>query len=194
MAPASPTPAVATSVPLGWKRFSEGAYSGAIKEGWLAIHLDLTAAGGISLPADVPPAVQTALRQATAGGNLDSIFVVFLDFNPQFATNINSLPCESSAIGKAAGRDTSVYLNVLRSNGITATVVDRVSYRGQMLDMLKASFTRMNDTCQVYLHTDDCFNAVTLSVRPGDTSPLADFKTFLGLLEIDTAKLGSLRP
>jgi hypothetical protein len=199
-APAQPTvgeakpTATQAPAPSGWKSFADGAFAGYIRDGWAEAYIDTTkfdSAGRSDLPASIQQAVSQFLKSSTA----QRVFFVFLDFGPGFATNVNALPCEAAGLAQTIAKDSAVYLNYLKSQSISASVVDKVSYLGQPADLfrLETGSTQF-DSYQVYLHTDDCFNAVTLSTRQGDMAQLADFKTFLRFLRVDPKVLGQYMP
>jgi hypothetical protein len=175
-------------LPDGWKSFSSGPFSGGVQKDWTATYADFDDFDFSDLPEGIPEDFKQNLENIKAAGEVDKVFLVFLDKDPAFATNINILSCE--APGSVDLIDTTEdVINLYGRNFVNAEAIDKVTYNGTQFDLIQLFLVPQFDSYQVYLKTDDCFTAATLTTRSGDQAQIDSFKEFLIHLKIDASKL-----
>ena len=175
-------------LPDGWKSFSSGPFSGGVQKDWTATYADFDDFDFSDLPEGIPEDFKQNLENIKAGGEVDKVFLVFLDKDPAFATNINILSCE--APGSVDLIDTTEdVINLYGRNFLNAEAIDKVTYNGTQFDLIQLFLVPQFDSYQVYLKTDDCYTAATLTTRSGDKAQIDSFKEFLIHLKIDASKL-----
>lgn len=79
------------------------------------------------------------------------------------------------------------FVEFYAENGIVAEVIGSVFFNDRMWPLVRVEFPSTNDTYQVPLVSGSCRTVATLSTRPGDDSPIADFLAFVNALRIDDA-------
>jgi hypothetical protein len=177
-----------SNLPAGWKSFSAGPFKGAIEKDWDVTYADLNDFDFSDLPEGIPPDIKTNLESLQTSGEVEKVFLVFLDKDPAFATNINILSCEAEDSVDLIDTTLEV-INLYGRNFVNAEPVDKVVYNGAEFDLLQLFLVPQFDSYQVYLKTDDCYTAATLTTRSGDKAPIEAFRQFLAYLKIDAAKL-----
>jgi hypothetical protein len=176
------------NLPEGWKSFSEGPFKGGIQRDWAALYADLDDFDFSELPDGIPAEFRTNLENMQVSGEVEKVFLVFLDRDPAFATNINILSCEAEASVDLIDTTEDV-INLYGRNFVNAEPVDKVVYNGAEFDLIQLFLVPQYDSYQVYLKTDDCYTAATLTTRSGDRLQIEAFKLFLSHLSIDVAEL-----
>lgn len=175
-------------LPEGWKSFSSGPFKGGVQKDWTVTYADFDDFDFSDLPEGVPEDFRQSLENIKAAGEVKKVFLVFLDKDPAFATNINILSCE--ALGSVDLIDTTEdVINLYGRNFVKAEAVDKVTYNGTQFDLIQLFLVPQLDSYQVYLKTDDCYTAATLTTRSGDKAQIDSFKEFLLHLKIDASKL-----
>jgi hypothetical protein len=176
-------------LPEGWQAFSEGPFSGGIRDNWTPAYLDVSDPDfGDALPEDIPSSIIEAIAEFLDAGNSPNVFFVFLELNPEFSSNINILPCESAQAGAFLSNSANV-IQYYEAQGMRVSRRGNLTYDGRNFDLIQLHISESFDTHQVYLETDDCYTAVTLTSRPGNTGSVDDFRTFVSLLNIDARRL-----
>ena len=175
-------------LPEGWKSFSTGPFKGGVQKGWTVTYADFDDFDFSNLPEDVPEDFRQNLENIKAAGEVEKVFLVFLDKDPAFATNINILSCEAAESVDLIDTTEDV-INLYGRNFVNAEAIEKVTYNGTQFDLIQLFLVPQFDSYQVYLKTDDCYTAATLTTRSGDKAQIDSFKEFLLHLKIDSAKL-----
>jgi hypothetical protein len=177
-----------SDAPDGWRSFKEGPYSGSVHRDWFVTYADFSDFDFSSLPTELPQSFRDTLLRFQASGELRNVFIVFLDRDEAFATNINILPCEAQdSISRVAS--TTDIVKLYADNFIEAKPIDTVRYDGREFDLLQLFLVPQFDSYQVYLETDGCYMAATLTTRSGDSAQVEQFRRFLERLKVDTSRL-----
>ena len=175
-------------LPEGWKSFSSGPFSGGAQKDWTVTYADFDDFDFSDLPEGIPEDFKQNLENIKAAGEVDKVFLVFLDKDPAFATNINILSCEAAESVDLIDTTEDV-INLYGRNFVNAEALDKVTYNGTQFDLIQLFLVPQFDSYQVYLKTDDCYTAATLTTRSGDKAQIDSFKEFLIHLKIDASKL-----
>ncbi len=175
-------------LPEGWKSFSQGPFKGGVQKGWDVTYADFDDFDFSDLPDGVPETFRENLENIKASGEVDKVFLVFLDKDPAFATNINILSCEAADSVDLIDTTADV-ISLYSRNFVKAEAIDKVSYDGTEFDLIQLFLVPQFDSYQVYLKTDDCYTAATLTTRSGDKAQIESLREFLSHLKIDVSKL-----
>ncbi|HEY7466950.1 MAG TPA: hypothetical protein VIB47_09700 [Dehalococcoidia bacterium] len=175
-------------LPEGWKSFSTGPFKGGVEKAWTVTYADFDDFDFSDLPEGIPEDFKQNLENIKAAGEVEKVFLVFLDKDPAFATNINILSCEAAESVDLIDTTEDV-INLYGRNFVNAEAIDKVTYNGTQFDLIQLFLVPQFDSYQVYLKTDDCYTAATLTTRSGDKAQIESFKEFLLHLKIDAAKL-----
>jgi hypothetical protein len=175
-------------LPDGWKSFSAGPFKGGVQKSWTATYADFDDFDFSDLPEDLPDSIRQSLENAKASGEVQKVFLVFLDKDEAFATNINILSCEGAESVDLIDTTEDV-INLYGRNFVNAEAIDKVAYNGSEFDLLQLFLVPQYDSYQVYLKTDDCYTAATLTTRSGDKAQIESLRLFLAHLKIDVSKL-----
>jgi hypothetical protein len=172
-------------LPQDWTRFSQGAFSGAIRQDWEAAHVDATSLA--DLPPDTAPAVAEAVKTFLESGQSD-VFFVYLESEANVTSNIYILDCEDPATAEIIS-DGKRLAEYYQSTGVPATVAGRVRYDGREFDLIKLKLAPEYDSYLVYIEESGCYLPATLTTGIGASQWLPDFQIFLAHLQVDVSKL-----
>jgi hypothetical protein len=178
-----------SDLPDGWDSFSEGPFSGGIQDAWIATYADFADFDFSDLPSDFPETFRENVEAIQASGQVEKVLLVYLDQEEPLATNINILSCEAAESAVLIDTTEEV-INLYGRNLVQAEAVGKVVYDGAEYDLIRLYLVEEFDSYQVYLKTDDCYTAATLTTRAGDTAQIDSFREFLSHLEIDVSELG----
>src|SRR5262249_53069946 len=132
------------------------------------------------------PAVREAFFQNE--GSLSDTVVIFVDFDPKYATNIQIGHCRGdSAQARFIGSDPQRIVTLYAALGVKSQSLGTIDYHGTKAPFLKVEVgdNLPFDAYQALLLNDTCFSYAQLFTRANDQAPLEAFRTFLALLRYD---------
>jgi hypothetical protein len=174
-----------SGLPRDWHRFSQGAFSGAIRQDWEAAYVDATSLA--DLPVETAPAVAEAVQAFLESGQ-SNVFFVYLQSEANVTSNIYILDCEDPATVEIISDGTRL-AEYYQSTGVSASVFGRVRYDDREFDLLQLKLAPEYDSYQVYLEESGCYLPATLTTGLGASQWLPDFQVFLSHLQIDVTQL-----
>jgi hypothetical protein len=155
----------------GWHDFTDGPYSGAIRDEWAEVFVDsestkTLADAGLKAQGDVSDAQRQAALQMLEGAANNTLFVLLKADNPTFVSNINIIGCFTASDVPPRGHE----VEAIQASGIEAYDKGNVSFEGESYPLTMLRLYQPLDTYQVYPSHGDCYSVITLTVPKDETT------------------------
>ena len=161
--------------------------SGAVPPGWDDPYV-LTAEEFVSSAKEGLSSANLSAKADKVAGKLKpsdvpEVVLVILGGEDGFP-NINVQPCAKGVKPVSADDGKDFAKAYGKGFGVTVEVAGEFAVKGKRFALIRAHISNEYDTYQAFFGSADCVSVATLTTYPGDTAPLSDFKTFLGMLRV----------